>query len=599
MLRECRKKGEDSLKKLIAVLLALALLCTCAVCETEGNAVTVATLTGMRGNFFTDLWGNGSTDLDVQNLIHGLSTVEWVSENSYEPNPTTVKELLTQENEDGSKTFYVFLNEGLCYSDGSEITAEDYVFTVLLLASPQVKQLGGAETAFNWIKGYRAYHSGETDRFSGVRLMSRYLFSLTVDSAFLPFFYEDSYVDVMPYPVQVLLGNYSVADSAQGAYLKAEDNGLPMPFAAENLKTRLFGKNGYMSSPSVVSGPYCLKKYDAGQGIAVFVKNPYYPGNVEGIKPSIEKITLVECDVQSAMAGLKDGSIDLINQCVSADMIDGAIADGFAYELYPRRGLGYVCFACERKLLSDSNVRRAITCATDRSGYAAAYLGNYGVPAYGYYGMGQWMTQIALGNAVPEGFDEVYLEDFSTTPFDTQKARQLLKNAGYADGIDLTLAIPEGSEAGRTFVKFVSESYAAAGIGLRVTEIPFAKLLDDLYGTDERDYDAYFLGSNFSKVFDVSVVFETDGLTAPAENLTRVTDEQLYGQALAMRSCAPGNIKGYFDAWCAFQQRFGEVMPLMPLYSNLYADLFGARLTGYGMLGRRDWTEAILYASVS
>ena len=137
----------------------------------------------------------------------------------------------------------------------------------------------------------------------------------------------------------------------------------------------------------MVSGPYCHKKYDAGQGIAVFVKNPYYPGNVEGIKPSIEKITLVECGVQSAMAGLKDGSIDLINQCVSADMIDGAIADGFAYELYPRRGLGYVCFACERKLLSDSNVRRAITCATDRSGYAAAYLGNYGVPTYGYYGM--------------------------------------------------------------------------------------------------------------------------------------------------------------------------------------------------------------------
>ncbi len=577
----------------------LAILCSAAIGETEENAVTVATLTAMRGYFFTDLWGNNSTDLDVQNLIHGLSTIEWVSENQYEPNPTAVKELLAQENEDGSKTFYVILNEGLCYSDGSEISASDYVFSVLLLASPQVMQLGGAETAYNWIRGYEAYHSGETDHFSGVRLMGNYIFSLTVEDEYLPFFYENSYVDITPYPIQVLLGDYTVVDSARGAYLKAEDDALPTPFSAEKLKEKLFGKNGYMTTPSVVSGPYRIVKYDGENGIAVFEKNPMYPGNAEGVVPSVEKITLIGTNAADALNGIKDGTYDLVVQCVSGNMIDEAIADGVNYDMYPRRGLGYICFACEKQTMNDILVRKAIASATNRSGYTAEYLGSYGITAYGYYGVGQWMTQAALGNVDIEGLTGVSAESFDTIPYEINNAKYFLNEAGYRDGIDLTLAIPENSEAGKTFVKYTAADYEKAGIHLTIAEIPFDELLDDLYGPEERKYDMYFLGSNFSKVFDPSISFMFGGMNASATNLTRISDEELYKKSLAMRSCEPGDIKGYFDAWCAFQQKFGEVMPLIPLYSNLYADLFSMRLTGYGLSGHREWADAILYASVN
>lgn len=587
-------------------------------CENEStDTLSVVTLTQMRGYFFTDLWGNNSTDLDVQNLIHGLSTVAWMSENEYTPDPTVVKELLTQDNADGSRTFYVFLNDGLTYSDGSEITAEDYVFTVLLLASPQVKELGGTETAYNFLTGYDAYHSGQTQCFAGVRLLGKTIFSLTVDSAYLPFYYENSYVDVTPYPIQVLLGDYKVADSDEGAWLTTDNDKLPVPFASEDLNERLFGKNGYMSTPAVVSGPYCIDKYDAENGSVSFTANPCYPGNAYGTKPVIEKLLLTDCGAQEAMEGLKSGRFDLLCQCVSAEMIEEGAAAGLACELYPRRGLGYVCFACEGGILADVSVRKAIACATDREGFAEAYLGSYGTAAYGYYGLGQWMVQTALGNLAVDGAEQVCVESFSTTPYDLEMANQYLDEAGWnralaldryrygircnekGEPLMLKLAVPAGSKAAEEFVAFAGSAYEKIGIGLEVTALPFDILSDDLYSDGEREYDMYFLGSNFSKVFDPAVVFNADERNTSVSNLTRVADKELYDKALAMRSVKSGDVAGYFDAWRVFQTRFGEVMPLLPLYSNLYADLSGSRLTSYSLVGRRDWTEAILYASLS
>ena len=606
------------MKKFTAILIALALMMSAAICENEtADTLSVATLTQMRGYFFTDLWGNNSTDLDVQNLIHGLSTVAWMSENEYAADPTVVKELLTQDNADGSKTFYIFLNDGLTYSDGSEITAADYVFTVLLLASPQVKELGGTETAYNFLTGYEAYHSGETRYFAGVRLLGRTIFSLTVDSAYLPFYYENSYVDVTPYPIQVLLGDYMVTDSEDGAFLTTDDDDLPVPFESKNLSNRLFGKNGYMSTPAVVSGPYCIDKYDAVGGTVSFTANPYYPGNAYGAKPNIEKLLLTGCGAQEAMDGLKSGRFDLLCQCVSAEMIKEGTAAGFTCELYPRRGLGYVCFACEGSILSDVSVRKAIACATDREGFAESYLGSYGAAAYGYYGLGQWMVQAALGNLSVEGAEQVSVESFSTTPFDLETAFRYLDEAGWdkaltldsreyvircnekGELLKLKLAVPAGSKAAEEYIAFAKGVYEKIGIALEIDELPFDALSDDLYSAGEREYDMYFLGSNFSKVFDPTVIFNADERNTSVSDLTRVADNELFSRALAMRSVKAGDTAAYFDAWCAFQTRFNEVMPLLPLYSNLYADLGGSRLKAYSVVGRRDWTEAILYASLS
>jgi hypothetical protein len=66
-----------------------------------------------------------------------------------------------------------------------------------------------------------------------------------------------------------------------------------------------------------------------------------------------------------------------------------------------------------------------------------------------------------------------------------------------------------------------------------------------------------------------------------------------------MRQTEPGNLLGYCQKWLAFQQRFAEVKPMIPLYSNVYFDYFPTILHNYYPSGTATWTEAVLSAYLS
>ena len=51
--------------------------------------------------------------------------------------PVVVKDHEVIENDDGSKTYRFEINDNLKWSDGSPITAKDYVFSLLLHSSPE------------------------------------------------------------------------------------------------------------------------------------------------------------------------------------------------------------------------------------------------------------------------------------------------------------------------------------------------------------------------------------------------------------------------------------------------------------------------------
>ena len=46
--------------------------------------------TEVSGNFFTDMWGNNTSDIDVRAMLHGYATVAWTNEASYIPDATAV-----------------------------------------------------------------------------------------------------------------------------------------------------------------------------------------------------------------------------------------------------------------------------------------------------------------------------------------------------------------------------------------------------------------------------------------------------------------------------------------------------------------------------
>ena len=53
----------------------------------------------------------------------------------------------------------------------------------------------------------------------------------------------------------------------------------------------------------------------------------------------------------------------------------------------------------------------------------------------------------------------------------------------------------------------------------------------------------------------------------------------------------------YLEKWQAFQEYYNEVLPTVPIYSDVYADFIGPRLTNFHITDYANWATAILYAN--
>ena len=107
--------------------------------------LVVGTTMPLNGKFFTSMWGNNSSDIDVRQMIHGYNLVEWDSERSgFVFDPSVVSGHVTVENAAGDHIFTISIYNNLYYSDGTRITAWDYAFAYLLRISPLIREIGRA-----------------------------------------------------------------------------------------------------------------------------------------------------------------------------------------------------------------------------------------------------------------------------------------------------------------------------------------------------------------------------------------------------------------------------------------------------------------------
>ena len=129
-----------------------------------------------------------------------------------------------------------------------------------------------------------------------------------------------------------------------------------------------------------------------------------------------------------------------------------------------------------------------------------------------------------------------------------------------------------------------------------------------------------YLATNFELKFDPSATFkpsseeeepETEAVSeAESEeeaeeiepdiyNVTGIEDQQLYDLAVAMRRTEPEKVLEYCQEWIAFEERFAEVLPVIPVYSNVYFDFYPKVLHNYNISAHVSWGQAIVEAYLS
>ena len=126
--------------------------------------------------------------------------------------------MTVQAEESGDITFIIALYEDMVYSDGTPVTAWDYAFSFLLTMAPEMQELGASVHKPEYIVGYSNYINGKTNRLAGVRVLGDYLMHITIDDAYLPFFYELGLLDCTPYPISVIAPGVKVADDGASTF---------------------------------------------------------------------------------------------------------------------------------------------------------------------------------------------------------------------------------------------------------------------------------------------------------------------------------------------------------------------------------------------
>ncbi|MCL2244992.1 MAG: ABC transporter substrate-binding protein [Treponema sp.] len=611
----------------LIILLAGSVIIGCKKSETAaGGGATgkptapqgrlVIGVNAMNGNMF-DGWDNLGGNADIKLLINGYKTIIYTDDDRFIVDPVVVKSMNTTENADGGKTYTFEINNNLTWNDGTPITAKDYVFALLLDGNPLIRELGTNRwVSMDTYYGFEAYNEGDTNIFSGVRLLGNYEFSVRIaheDSygdPLFPFWYEITYADVTPFPLHVLAPGCDVVDRGTGAEITG-------PFTLELLQSTIDnGSRGYRYTPYVTAAPYKFVSYDVSNNTTILEANERYLGlGSDRIKPMIKTLVLQMTEDSTQMDMLGSGTIDLLVQLSGARNINPGLdlVDTGRYKEinYARNGYGCIWFQCDWGPAQFPAVRRAIAYSMDREEFVRQYTGGYGVIVHSRIGLAQWMY----------AENKTALErDLTVYTLNLQKAAEELVADGWtlnaqggayttgvrykrlSDGTLMPLIVEWFSNnlntVGEMLATFVTANAASIGMQINQDFGDVTAFYNALDGIGKR-YNMINGGSGFAIIDSPWYYYQPDPEMFGSWNGNFLIDHDLNRYTQNMRNTTPGDYASFSRSWMEFVLHFNKNLPDLPLYSDQYYDIFNNKLQGYNHNALYPWTSAIVEAWVS
>ena len=584
--------------------------------EGPSGQIIIGDSTELTGDWITYFQNNGA-DRNVLDFISGYPTVDMTFGGEYLVNETVVENLETSENSDGSKTYTWTIKPGLMYNNGEEITAYDYVAGLLLWNSKFLADLEGQNQNNYRLVGHKAFATGEAKEFAGVRLLGDYEFSMTISPENLPYFYELTIAQVFPQYIPFWLGEkVEIADDGNGAYF------------TKDLTLEAFGEtfNNARNNPIYVSsGAYVVNNYDEETKTVVLEANPNFIGDYTGQTPSIQTVIIKRVIEDTQMDELATGSVDLLIQLVAGDEINAGFdlvdQGGISFTDYSRTGFGYLGFVCDFGPTQFTAVRQALAHLLDRNDFARTFTEGYGAVVNGPYGEGQWFYQENR---------QILNEKLNPYPYSLEDAIRLLEEDGwvldengndYVEGIRYKMVDGElmplimkwssseqNSMSDLLVVKLQENpDTAAAGIKIEQDVMTFGELLNWYYRDDSQDpkygvptYHMFNLATTYTPVYDLSKTYSQDPAdVASGLNTNFIFDDQLEAYAKQMVLNSPEDREKFKSDFVNFVVRWNELMPALPLYSNLYHDFYNDKLQNFNNNSLVRTAKAILYSTIA
>ena len=219
----------------------------------------------------------------------------------------------------------------------------------------------------------------------------------------------------------------------------------------------------------VGTGPYVLKSWTAQQSL-VLDRNPNSPYEVRnnGVK------FVIMPDLTAEITALNAGEVDLI--LITGDLASAVEGRGYNIIEVAGNGLQLMAMNCAREPLSDLRVRQAINLAVNKDEVIDAVWWGYGRK---------------IGSHFPVVLKE-YVDLSDTYGYDPERAKALLKEAGYENGLTLRLDLPKNYQEYVNAGLVIAASLENVGIHVDVNIVEWAYWLSEVYVG--RNYDLTVVG---------------------------------------------------------------------------------------------------------
>jgi peptide/nickel transport system substrate-binding protein len=202
------------------------------------------------------------------------------------------------------------------------------------------------------------------------------------------------------------------------------------------------------------TGPFMVESYSAGNRMALTANPDYFMAD----KPGVERLEFIFFSDQVAgVDALRGGQVDLVMRMPTALFATLEGAPGIETANVPTNAFDLVRLRADRPPGDDPRVQQALKLATDRQ--AIVELVTLGLAAPGQ------------DSPIGPLFSQYYAEDLVVPPRDPERARELLAEAGYEDGLSLDLYTPDSGDRPDLAV-VLQEQWAEAGIDVNVIVEP-------------------------------------------------------------------------------------------------------------------------------
>jgi ABC-type transport system substrate-binding protein len=265
-------------------------------------------------------------------------------------------------------------------------------------------------------------------------------------------------------------------------------NALATPVAGVSSKEAITQYGIGLGENPIGAGPFKLERWDRGSQVVLSRFDDYWE---EG-KPYLDRIVFkIILEEFTRLSSLRSGDLDIVYNLSFSNVEQIESRKEFNTNIFGTYIVYYLALNMKKKPFSDVRVRQALNYAIDRSAITKAVTRGYAAPA---------ITDIAPEMAGSlAGIREPY-------PYDPEKAKSLLSQAGYPDGFSMKLLVGSNSPDAETGV-VLQEYYKNIGVKVELVSEESSTLWNHLQAGNYEDAAMSFWYPDFPDAAGTLVPF--------------------------------------------------------------------------------------------